>query len=149
ARHPRLAGLGLEPLDPGFDGAALARALGDCTSPLKTALMDQRRVVGVGNIYACESLFRARLSPLRAACGLRPAQSRRLAAAIRTVLLEAIGAGGSSLRDYIQANGELGVFQDRFAVYDRARAPCPACGRPIAKLVQAGRATYMCGRCQR
>jgi formamidopyrimidine-DNA glycosylase len=149
ARHPRLAGLGLEPLDASFDGAALAAALGDSRSPLKLALMDQRRVVGVGNIYACESLFRARLSPLRMAGGLRPAQSRRLADAIRTVLLEAIGAGGSSLRDYIQANGELGVFQDRFAVYDRASTPCPACGRPIVKLVQGGRATYMCSRCQR
>ena len=111
--------------------------------------MDQRRVVGVGNIYACESLFRARLSPLRSAGGLRPAQSRRLAEAIRTVLLEAIGAGGSSLRDYIQANGELGVFQDCFAVYDRANAPCLACARPVVRLVQGGRATYMCRRCQR
>lgn len=148
-RHPRLAGLGLEPLAASFDGAALAEALGESRSALKIALMDQRRVVGVGNIYACESLFRARLSPLRMACGLRPGQSRRLADAIRAVLLEAIGAGGSSLRDYIQANGELGVFQDRFAVYDRAGAPCAACGRPVVKLVQAGRATYMCSRCQR
>jgi formamidopyrimidine-DNA glycosylase len=148
-RHPRLAGLGLEPLDPSFDGAALAAALGESRSPLKIALMDQRRVVGVGNIYACESLFRARLSPLRIASGLRPAQSRRLADAIRTVLLEAIGAGGSSLRDYIQANGELGVFQNCFAVYERADAPCSSCGRPIVKLVQANRATYMCRRCQR
>ncbi len=149
AHHPRLAGLGLEPLDPSFDGAALAAALAASRSPLKVALMDQRRVVGVGNIYACESLFRARLSPLRPAGGLRPAQSRRLADAIRTVLEEAIGAGGSSLRDYMQANGELGVFQNRFAVYDRAGVPCPACGRPIVKQVQAQRATYMCTRCQR
>jgi formamidopyrimidine-DNA glycosylase len=149
ARHPRLAGLGLEPLAPHFDGRALAAVLGTSRSALKIALMDQRRVVGVGNIYACESLFRARLSPLRMACGLRPAQSRRLAAAIQAVLLQAIGAGGSSLRDYIQANGELGFFQDCFAVYDRAGAPCPSCGRPIVKLVQAGRATYMCSRCQR
>jgi formamidopyrimidine-DNA glycosylase len=147
--HPRLAGLGLEPLEASFDGVALALALGGSRSPLKLALMDQRRVVGVGNIYACESLFHARLSPLRMAGGLRPAQSRRLADAIRAVLLEAIGAGGSSLRDYIQANGELGVFQDRFAVYDRANAPCMACGRPVAKLVQGGRATYLCRRCQR
>jgi formamidopyrimidine-DNA glycosylase len=147
--HPRLAGLGLEPLDPGFDGPALATALGDSRSPLKVALMDQRRVVGVGNIYACESLFLARLSPQRLAGGLRPAQSRRLAAAIQAVLAAAIDAGGSSLRDYMQANGELGVFQDRFAVYDRAGVPCAACERPIVKLVQANRATYMCKRCQR
>jgi len=149
ARHPRLAGLGLEPLDPAFDGPALIRALAASRSPLKVALMDQRRVVGVGNIYACESLFRARLSPQRAAGSLLPAQSRRLALAIRAVLEEAIGAGGSSLRDYMQANGELGVFQDRFAVYDRAQQPCPTCRRPIVKLVQAQRATYMCTRCQR
>jgi len=147
--HPRLAGLGLEPLDPGFDGAALAAALAASRSPLKVALMDQRRVVGVGNIYACESLFRARLSPQRLAGSLRAPQSRRLADAIRTVLEEAIGAGGSSLRDYMQANGELGIFQDRFAVYDRAGVPCPTCGRSIVKLVQAQRATYMCTRCQR
>jgi formamidopyrimidine-DNA glycosylase len=149
ARHPRLAGLGLEPLAPEFVGAALAAALAASRSPLKVALMDQRRVVGVGNIYACESLFRARLSPQRPAGGLRPAQSRRLADAIRAVLQEAIGAGGSSLRDYMQANGELGVFQNCFAVYDRAGVPCPACRRPIVKLVQGQRATYMCPRCQR
>jgi formamidopyrimidine-DNA glycosylase len=149
AHHPRLAGLGLEPLDATFDGAALARVLAPSRSPLKVALMDQRRVVGVGNIYACESLFLARLSPARPAGGLRPAQSRRLAAAIRTVLEAAIGAGGSSLRDYIQVSGELGVFQDRFAVYDRADTPCPVCRRPIVRLVQANRATYMCTRCQR
>ncbi|MEM7021480.1 MAG: bifunctional DNA-formamidopyrimidine glycosylase/DNA-(apurinic or apyrimidinic site) lyase [Pseudomonadota bacterium] len=149
AQHPRLAQLGLEPLEPDFDGAALAGALAKSMSPLKVALMDQRRVVGVGNIYACESLYRARLSPRRMAGGLRPAQSRRLADAIRDVLTEAIGAGGSSLRDYMQADGELGVFQNAFAVYDREGLPCPRCGRAIVKLVQANRATYMCSRCQR
>jgi formamidopyrimidine-DNA glycosylase len=148
-RHPRLAGLGLEPLDPGFDGGALAAVLAGRMSPLKIALMDQRLVVGVGNIYACESLFRARLAPGRMAGGLRPAQSRRLAIAIRVVLEDAIGAGGSSLRDYVQANGELGVFQNQFAVYARAGEPCVHCARPISKLVQANRATYLCSRCQR
>ncbi|MGH6913396.1 MAG: bifunctional DNA-formamidopyrimidine glycosylase/DNA-(apurinic or apyrimidinic site) lyase [Geminicoccales bacterium] len=148
-RHPRLRGLGLEPLDPGFDGTTLGHALAGRLSPLKVALMDQRLVVGVGNIYACESLFRARLSPCRMAGGLGRVQSRRLAAAIRAVLEDAIGAGGSSLRDYVQANGELGVFQDRFAVYDRAGQPCLVCGRQISRLVQAQRATYLCTRCQR
>jgi formamidopyrimidine-DNA glycosylase len=148
-RHPRLAGLGLEPLDPGFDGAALAAALAGRMRPLKVALMDQRLVVGVGNIYACEGLFRARLSPGRMAGGLGPVQSRRLATAIRAVLEEAIGAGGSSLRDYVQTNGELGVFQNQFAVYARAGEPCVHCARPISKLVQANRATYLCSRCQR
>jgi formamidopyrimidine-DNA glycosylase len=111
--------------------------------------MDQRLVVGVGNIYACESLWRARLSPRRVAGFLRPAQAARLAAAIRTVLGEAIAAGGSSLRDYVRADGALGFFQDRFAVYGRAGLPCTVCGRPIEKLVQANRATFWCRRCQR
>jgi formamidopyrimidine-DNA glycosylase len=147
--HPRLAGLGLEPLSDQFGGPALAAALAGRQSALKVALMDQRLVVGVGNIYASESLFRARLSPRRTAGYLRPVQSERLAAAIRMVLEEAIGAGGSSLRDYVQADGQLGVFQNRFAVYGRAGEPCLSCGRPIRKLVQGQRATFHCPRCQR
>jgi formamidopyrimidine-DNA glycosylase len=149
AAHPRLAGLGLEPLAPTFTGEALATVLAGRRSPLKSALMDQRLVVGVGNIYACESLHRARLSPRRSAGFLRPAQAGRLAAAIRVVLDEAIAAGGSSLRDYVQTDGALGFFQDRFAVYGRLGLPCPVCARPIAKLVQANRATFWCPRCQR
>jgi formamidopyrimidine-DNA glycosylase len=148
-QHPRLAGLGLEPLAPSFTGEALAAVLAGRRSPLKSALMDQHLVVGVGNIYACESLHQARLSPRRTAGFLNPAQARRLAAAIQGVLNEAIAAGGSSLRDYVQTNGELGFFQDRFAVYGRVGLPCPACGRPIEKLVQANRATFWCRRCQR
>jgi formamidopyrimidine-DNA glycosylase len=147
--HPRLAGLGLEPLAPSFTGEALAAVLANRRSPLKSALMDQRLVVGVGNIYACESLHQARLSPRRTAGFLRPAQAWRLAAAIRSVLNEAIAAGGSSLRDYVQADGGLGFFQDRFAVYGRVGLPCPVCARPIEKLVQANRATFWCRRCQR
>jgi formamidopyrimidine-DNA glycosylase len=147
--HPRLIGLGLEPLDPGFGGPALGAALAGRRSPLKSALMDQRLVVGIGNIYACESLHRARLSPRRTAGFVRPLEARRLAAAIQSVLHEAIAAGGSSLRDYVQTDGELGFFQDRFAVYGRAGLPCPGCQRPIEKLVQANRATFWCRRCQR
>jgi formamidopyrimidine-DNA glycosylase len=149
AEHPRLAGLGLEPLDPGFDGAALWAALIGRQSALKLALMDQRLVAGVGNIYASESLFRARLSPRRIAGHLRPRQADRLASAIRAVLEDAIGAGGSSLRDYVQTDGTLGVFQNRFAVYGRAGQPCPACARPVGKLVQGNRATFFCAGCQR
>jgi formamidopyrimidine-DNA glycosylase len=148
-RHPRLAGLGLEPLAPGFDGPALGAALAGRTSALKIALMDQRIVVGVGNIYACESLFRAGLSPRRQAGWLRPAQAARLATAIQAVLLEAIEAGGSSLRDYVQANGELGFYQARFAVYGRSDQPCLTCGQPVRRWVQASRATFVCTRCQR
>lgn len=148
-RHPRLAGLGLEPLDQGFDGAALAHALAGRQSALKVALMNQRLVVGVGNIYACEGLFRARLSPRRTAGHLRPRETERLAGAIRAVLWDAIDAGGSSLRDYVHTDGELGFFQDRFAVYGRAGEPCGRCGQPIRRLVQANRATFHCPRCQR
>jgi formamidopyrimidine-DNA glycosylase len=149
AAHPRLAGLGLEPLAESFAGPALAGALAGRRSALKIALTDQRLVVGVGNIYACESLWRARLSPRRVAGFLRPAQAARLAAAIRTVLSEAIAAGGSSLRDYVQADGEPGFYQDRFAVYGRAGLACTVCARPIEKLIQAQRATFWCRGCQR
>lgn len=146
--HPRLATLGLEPLGIGFNGTALQDALGRSISPLKIALMDQRRVVGVGNIYASESLFRARLNPERPAGSLDTGQAEALAAAIRAVLLDAIEAGGSSLRDYVQANGELGYFQHAFLVYGRENEPCTVCGQPIAKRVQASRATYFCPACQ-
>lgn len=149
AAHPWLRHLGLEPLDPGFDGAALAGALAGRTAALKVALMDQRVVVGVGNIYASETLHRAELSPRRRAGWLKPAQTARLARAVRSVLTEAIDAGGSSLRDYVQASGELGTFQRNFRVYDRAGEPCP-CGRAaVRRIVQVGRATFYCPGCQR
>lgn len=149
AEHKWLAGLGLEPLGNAFDGPALLARLAGSHVALKVAIMDQRRVVGVGNIYASESLFRAGLSPRRLAASVGPGRAQRLAAAIRAVLLDAIDAGGSSLRDYVQSNGELGNFQRMFKVYDRAGLPCPACGTPIRRFVQAGRATFHCPRCQR
>jgi formamidopyrimidine-DNA glycosylase len=147
--HPRLVGLGLEPLAATFDGVALGTALAGRQSALKLALMDQRVVVGVGNIYACESLFQARLSPRRTAGHLRPREAARLAGAVRAVLHEAIEAGGSSLRDYVQTDGALGFFQDRFAVYGRSGQPCRVCGRSIRRIAQANRATFYCTRCQR
>ncbi len=147
--HRWLAGLGAEPLAPGFDGAALRRALAGRRVAVKLALMDQRRLVGVGNIYASESLYRARISPLRPAGRVGAAACARLAAAVREVLGEAIAAGGSSLRDYVQSNGELGHFQNDFRVYDRAGSPCPGCARPIRRIVQGGRATFYCPTCQR
>jgi formamidopyrimidine-DNA glycosylase len=147
--HPRLAALGLEPLEAGFDGRALAAALAGRQTALKLALMDQRVVVGVGNIYACESLFRARLSPRRTAGHLRPREAARLAAAVRAVLLEAIAAGGSSLRDYVQTDGQLGFFQERFAVYGLDGEPCRVCAAPIRRIAQANRATFFCPHCQR
>ncbi len=149
ADHPRLAGLGLEPLDPDFDAKALKRALKGRASPIKIAIMNQKFVVGVGNIYACESLFKAKLSPLRPADGLKAADFRRLAEAITSVLRAAIEAGGSSLRDYVQTDGELGYFQHQFEVYGRADEPCPTCQQPIKTLVQANRSTFYCAKCQR
>jgi formamidopyrimidine-DNA glycosylase len=147
--HPRLAGLGLEPLEPGFDGPVLAAALAGRFIALKLALMDQRVVVGVGNIYACEGLFRARLSPRRIAGHLRPREATRLAEAVRAVLMEAIEAGGSSLRDYVQTDGQLGFYQERFAVYGLSGQPCRACGTAIRRIAQANRTTFYCPRCQR
>ena len=149
AEHPWLGRLGLEPLADGFDGGALRAALAGRRSALKLALTDQRVVVGVGNIYASESLFRARLSPFRPAGGLKAAQARRLAASVRAVLEDAIAAGGSTLRDYVQADGELGFFQHRFLVYDRAGLPCVGCAGVVHRAVQANRATYHCPSCQR
>ncbi|MCB1884855.1 MAG: bifunctional DNA-formamidopyrimidine glycosylase/DNA-(apurinic or apyrimidinic site) lyase [Geminicoccaceae bacterium] len=148
ATHPWFRRLGLEPLDPGFDGKALRSALEGTRTALKVALMDQRRVVGVGNIYASESLHRARLAPHRPAGGLGAGEAEALARAVRAVLAEAILAGGSSLRDYVQTNGELGGFQRNFRVYDRAGLPCVDCGSMIERRVQGGRATFFCPSCQ-
>lgn len=148
-QHPWFRHLGLEPLSDAFTGDSLGTALDGRQSAIKVALMDQRLVVGVGNIYASESLFRARLSPRRRAGWLKPRQLERLAAMTKTVLQEAIEAGGSSLRDYVQANGELGNFQRNFNVYDREGEPC-ICGRTVVRrIVQGGRATFFCGGCQR
>lgn len=147
-RHRWLAHLGLEPLARGFTGKALAEALAGRRSALKVALMDQRLVVGVGNIYASESLHRAALSPLRPAGGLAPREASRLAGCVRAVLEDAIAAGGSSLRDYVQSNGELGGFQRDFRVYGRAGEACPACGGAVERTVQGARATFWCRGCQ-
>lgn len=150
-RHPLLAGLGPEPLDEGFTGAALAARLAGKRTPIKAALMDQRVVAGLGNIYACESLFHAGLSPRRMASTVRRRRAARLVAAVREVLRAAIEAGGSSLRDYVQASGQRGYFQHRFSVYNRAGEPCPGCdcGGAIRRIVQAGRSTFYCPRRQR
>jgi formamidopyrimidine-DNA glycosylase len=147
--HRWLTHLGLEPLDHCFGGRSLRAVLDGRRTALKVALMDQRLVVGVGNIYASESLFRARLGPSRPAGGLSLPEAQRLARSIRQVLREAIEAGGSSLRDYVQSNGELGNFQRRFRVYDRAGEPCLVCGGPIGRALHGARATFYCAVCQR
>ncbi len=146
-----LAGLGPEPLDPAFDAAELVRRLAGKAQPLKAALLDQRVVAGLGNIYVCEALHMAALSPRRKAGTVGPARAARLVGAIKTVLERAIAAGGSSLRDHRQTNGELGYFQHDFQVYGREAEPCPKCGgaHPVTRLVQSGRSTFFCPHCQR
>ena len=127
ARHPLLAGLGPEPLEASFDGAYLTGKLAGKQTPIKAALLDQRIVAGLGNIYVCEALYHAGLSPRRLATTIGRGRADRLAAAIRSVLTEAIKAGGSSVRDYVQADGALGYFQHHWAVYGREGEPCPGC----------------------
>ncbi|HRO12077.1 bifunctional DNA-formamidopyrimidine glycosylase/DNA-(apurinic or apyrimidinic site) lyase [Amaricoccus sp.] len=146
--HRLLAGLGPEPLGNGFDGSYLAARLAGRRTPVKAVLGDQRVVAGLGNIYLSEALWRARISPLRLARDVTPAEAEALAAAVRAVLLDAIAAGGSSLRDYRRADGELGYFQHSFAVYDREGQPCPRCGGPIVRSVQSGRSSFWCPACQ-
>lgn len=154
AGHPHLAELGPEPLEPAFSAAYLAARLAGKQAVIKAALLDQRVVAGLGNIYVCEALYHAGIAPTRLAGLIGPAQLSRLVDAIRDVLGEAIAAGGSSLRDYVQANGELGYFQHSFAVYDRAGQPCPACAQAkrrcaVQRIVQHGRSTFYCSTRQR
>ena len=146
----RLAMLGPEPLGPEFDADHLARAFAGRKQSAKSRLLDQRVVAGLGNIYVCEALHRARISPKRAAGDVGRRQLERLVAAIRGVLLEAIDKGGSTLRDFAAADGALGYFQHSFEVYDRAGAPCssPACTGVIRRIVQSGRSTFYCPACQ-
>jgi formamidopyrimidine-DNA glycosylase len=153
--HKLLAGIGPEPLDPALDAARFSAALAGKRTPIKSALLDQRVIAGLGNIYVSEALFRAGISPKRQAHSVAGARAARLLPAIRRVLEEAIAAGGSTLRDFAGASGELGYFQHRFAVYDRAGKKCPGCNCDIAatggieRLVQAGRSTFYCRRKQR
>ncbi len=155
--HPLLKDLGVEPLSEEQNAAALAKALEGRAAPVKAALSDQKTIAGLGNIYVCEALHRAGLSPLRPAGRLVSSAGRatpaltRLTRAIKEVLLEAIEAGGSSLRDHRQTDGALGYFQHSFRVYDREGAACPRKGCPgtIARIVQAGRSTFYCPTCQK
>lgn len=149
--HPLLKGLGIEPLGNELSSSYLLSVFTKRSAPLKAALLDQRVVAGLGNIYVCEALFRAGLSPRRSARTLRAAGAERLAGAIRAVLQEAVEAGGSSLRDHAQTNGELGYFQHRFQVYDRAEQPCVrrGCKGTVRRIVQSGRSTFYCPACQK
>src|SRR5579863_7245790 len=151
AAHPLLAEMGPEPLEPGFDGAYLSQALAGKMTPIKAALLDQRVVAGLGNIYVCEALNRAGISPRRLAGTVAGTRADKLATAIKNVLSEAIEAGGSSLRDYVQTDGELGYFQHHWAVYGREGEPCPGCtcAEGVRRIVQSGRSTFFCAERQR
>lgn len=146
--HPLLAGLGIEPFDPRFDGAWLHRGFAGTRVAIKQVLLAGHVVVGVGNIYASEALFRAGIRPQTAARRISPARCDRLAQAIRETLAQAIERGGSSLRDFVSSQGEQGYFQLEALVYGRDGQPCRRCGEPVRLLRQQQRATYWCARCQ-
>ena len=149
ARHKLLAALAVEPLSDAFTGEALWRKARGRRAAIKTFIMDSRVVAGVGNIYASEALFRAGIRPSLAAGRVSRARMGALAAAIREVLTEAIGAGGTTLRDYVDASGMPGYFRQKLFVYERTGKPCRRCRTPIRQLTQGQRSTYWCPRCQR
>jgi formamidopyrimidine-DNA glycosylase len=149
--HATFAGLGVEPLGNGFSAGYLMEAFEGRRTPIKAALLDQRHIAGLGNIYVCEALHRASVAPTRAAGNLKPKEAERLATAIRDVLAEAIEAGGSTLRDFRHEDGALGYFQHAFRVYDREGEACPTpkCRGVIHRMVQSGRSTFYCPLCQK
>lgn len=148
-RDPSLKGLGPEPLEREVTGATLFRNTRGLKKPVKNFLLDTRAIAGVGNIYACEALHRAEINPRRAVHRVGPEGWDRLLASLREVLEEAIEAGGTTLRDFLNAEGDVGYFALSLRVYDRAGKPCGRCGALIRRIVQAGRSTFYCPRCQR
>jgi formamidopyrimidine-DNA glycosylase len=149
AQHPLLRALGPEPLSDEFNGDVLARAARHRKVAIKQLLMNSQVVVGVGNIYASEALFRAGVRPRRAAGRLKQAEFDAIAKAIKQVLREAIRSGGTTLRDYVNADGMPGYFRQKLYVYERSGEPCRVCDTPIRHLVQGQRSTYFCATCQR
>ncbi|MBL1437130.1 MAG: bifunctional DNA-formamidopyrimidine glycosylase/DNA-(apurinic or apyrimidinic site) lyase [Rhodobacteraceae bacterium] len=149
--HKLLKALGPEPLGNSFNAAYFSARLKGRKTPIKSAMLDQKIVAGLGNIYVCEALWRAGIAPQSSSAVLKPARVSTLVGHIRDVLSEAIAAGGSSLKDYRQANGELGYFQHSFKTYGREGEPClkPACGGEIARITQSGRSSFYCPRCQK
>lgn len=153
--HKLLKGMGPEPLGNAFNGPMLAAALKGKKTPIKAALLDQKVVAGLGNIYVSEALFRAGISPKRLAKSVQGERAEKLAAAVKAVLTDAIAAGGSSLRDYVQADGELGYFQHQWRVYEREGAKCWRCTCDVEetggvkRITQSGRSTYYCPRKQK
>lgn len=147
-RHPLFKDLGPEPLHSKWNGRVLYGALQASAAPVKSVIMDQRKLVGVGNIYACEALFDARLHPSRPARSLSREEAVQLGISIRKVLKEAIASGGSTLRDYVRSSGETGYFQHHFQVYGRQKQLCSVCRYPIRIMRQSGRSTFFCEHCQ-
>lgn len=147
--HPAFAAMGPEPLGNGFNGEILACRLKNRSGPVKTALLNQSVIAGIGNIYACEALYMAGISPVRKSSTIAGARAEALAAALKKVLSDAIDSGGSSLRDHKLVNGALGYFQHHFRVYNREGEICPETGDTIKRIVQAGRSTFYCPRKQR
>lgn len=141
--------LGPEPFSDDFSTQYLANKLKSRKTPIKVALLDQTLVVGVGNIYASEALFRSKINPKLMANKLKKPQATKLVKDIRKVLEEAIESGGSTLRDYVRSSGDTGYFQHKFLVYGKAGKPCPVCKAPIKKITQAGRSTFYCQNCQK
>ena len=147
--YPRLKKLGPEPLSNRFNAAYLDGALAGKQTPIKTALLDQSIIAGLGNIYVCEALYRSGISPKRKAATVPGARAERLVPAINAVIAAAIQAGGSSISDFANTDGSLGYFQHSFDVYGREGEPCKTCSTPIKRLVQAGRSSFYCSTCQR
>lgn len=148
-KYKFLKALGPEPFSPDFSGEALYATLRKRKNSIKAALMDQRVVAGLGNIYVCEALFRSGIAPQKAASAISREKAQKLVRDIRKVLQEAIQSGGSTLRDYVRSNGDAGYFQHHFQVYGREGEPCFVCGTPIKRMVQQGRSTFYCARCQK
>ena len=149
ATNPSLASLGPEPLSEAFNEAYLQEKLAQSSAPIKSFLLDQRKVAGLGNIYVCEALYRAGISPRRRASSVKGKRAERLVPAIQSVLRDAIAQGGTSLRDHRQPDGALGYFVQQLDVYGRDDSPCHHCQTPIKLLTQSGRSSYYCPNCQR
>lgn len=149
SNHPGIGSLGVEPLSPQFTPAYLAGALAGRRTRLKSLLLDQRVIAGLGNIYADEALHRAGLHPLRPACTLSGEEVKALHSAVREVLREGIAARGTTVRDYADGRGQPGTFQEKLRVYRRREQPCPRCGKPVSRLITGGRSTYFCPGCQK
>ncbi|MDA0782242.1 MAG: bifunctional DNA-formamidopyrimidine glycosylase/DNA-(apurinic or apyrimidinic site) lyase [Rickettsiales bacterium] len=147
--HKLIANLGLEPLEEAFNGQSLYEILKNRSTPIKNTIMDASLIVGVGNIYACEALFRSRINPTKKSNTLTEKQCEDLALNIKKILLEAIESGGSTLRDYVQSSGGTGYFQHNFKVYGRGGEPCNICENELIRIKQSGRSTFYCRICQK